>query len=979
MEKLFSVKLWRKTAVIFLTLVIVFGTIYDVGKANASAVNKFLGISTSSTGDVKYSAADRFPSDYNSNEEITDYAKSVVKEVEGEGLVLIKNENNALPLSKGDKVSAVFQNSVNISYGASGSSAIASDGYIDLKTALENAGLIVNETLWNFYKTDSNAVSSKYNPSQKVDSTAKKPVYKTNTLPWSLYSDAAKNSIAQTGGTALVIIARASGEGKDVSAAYSDGLDGSYLSLTEGESEILKQLTSLKNSGDIENIVVILNTALAFKTDFVNGDVDGVNIDACMWIGNVGITGINAVCKALIGEINPSGKLSDTYVKDNFAAPSVASQMLNDVKYFSNKYVGHEALESSTQYYYGVYVEGIYVGYRYYETRYEDVVLGRENVGDYDYDKVVSYPFGHGLSYTKFEYSDYDVIKKSNGDYEVTVTVTNVGSVKGKEVVEVYLQKSYTEYDKNTGVEKASVELVGFAKTALLNANGGSETVKITVDKESLKTYDSYGYKTYILEEGDYYLSIGTSAHDALNNILALKEKSTADGMDYNGKAYFAKKIGEDITLDATTYSVSKETGATITNQLDFCDINLYETESVNQVTYLTRSNWSGTFPSQKVTLTLTDKMKEDLKSNKQIQSDGSSLPEYAKVEGVSVSDLVGLDFAENSALYDKLISQMTFAEQANLLSNAYFGTVGVPSMNLPQTKADDGPTGVSGATSTDGVSFPSEGIWASSFNLEVIRKEGDALAEEARAAGDVGMYLPGVNIHRNSFCGRVHEYFSEDAYLSGVACEAEIKGVQNKGVIPYVKHFVFNEQEDNRNGVGVWLNEQSARELYLKVYEYAVSPSKGNAHGVMSSFNRAGCICVGASSNLQQAILRGEFGFDGVILTDMASGNGLFYMTFSDAFMNGTDLFLGVGSANAFDDYAANPAFANKIRESAKRYAYVVANFAAVDLGKVTETTPYWQVIIVVLLVIFVVTSLLSVVLAIISYVKTTSRKTVF
>lgn len=974
MEKLFSVKFWRKISVIFLTCVIVFGTILDVGKANASAVNRFLGISTSSTSNVDYYASDRFPSDYKSNEEITNYAKSVIEEVEGEGLVLIKNKNNVLPLKKGDKVSTVFQNSVNLSYGASGSSAVTSDDNIDLKTALESAGLSVNETLWNFYKTDSNAI--KYSPSQKIDPTAKKPVYKTNTLPWSLYSDSAKDSITKTGGTALVVIARASGEGKDVSAAYSDGVDGSYLSLTEDETEILKQLTILKNGGSIKNIVVLLNTALAFRTDFINGDVEGVDVDACMWIGNVGITGVNAVCKALVGDINPSGKLSDTYVKDNFASPSVASQMLNDVKYFSSKYVGYESLESSTQYYYGVYTEGIYVGYRYYETRYEDVVLGRENVGDYDYNKIVSYSFGHGLSYTTFEYSDYCVEEKENGDYEVTVTVTNVGDVAGKEVVEVYLQKPYTNYDKNTGVEKASVELVGFAKTSLLAANGGSETVKITVEKDSLKTYDSYGYETYILEEGEYFLAIGTSAHDALNNILALKGKTTANGMDYDGDSAFAKKIGEDITLDTTTYSTSKETGATITNQLDFCDLNLYDTTKTNQVTYLTRNNWIGTFPSEKVTLTLTAQMKEDLKSNKEIENDGSSLPEYGKDNGVSVSDLVGLDFAENSDLYDKLISQMTFAEQSSLLSNAYFGTVGISSINLPKTTADDGPTGVSGSTSTDGVSFPSEGIWASSFNLEVIRKVGDALAEEARAAGNVGMFLPGVNIHRNSFCGRVHEYFSEDSYLSGVACEAEIKGVQNKGVVPYVKHFVFNEQEDNRNGVGVWLNEQSAREIYLKVYEYAVSPSKGNAHGVMSSFNRAGCIWVGASSDLQETILRGEFGFDGVILTDMASGNGLFYMVYSDAFMNGTDLFLGTGSEKAFDDYASNSAFANKIRESAKRYAYVAANFLAVNLGKVTENMPYWQIIIVVLLVVFSAISVFSVVMAVISYVKTKVKK---
>lgn len=968
-DKLLS-KNWRKVAVSFLTLTVVFGSLLDVGKANASVVNNFLGIASSSTGDVAYSAADRFPSDYHTNEEITAYAKSVVEEVEGEGLVLLKNENNALPLDKGDKVSTVLQNSVNLSYGASGSSAVASDGYIDLKTALEAVDLEVNETLWNFYKTDSNATSSTYKPSIKLNQTVNKMTYKANTLPWSLYSDAAKNSIAKTD-TALVVIGRASGEGKDVSALASDGIDGSYLSLTQAEVEILQQLTSMKKAGDIDKIVVLLNTALAFRTDFINGDTDGIDVDACMWIGNVGITGINAVCKALVGDINPSGKLSDTYVKDNFSSPAMASQMLNDNGYFSAKYPDASSqLESSTQYYYGAYTEGIYVGYRYYETRYEDRVLENQNVGTYDYGKTVSYPFGYGLSYTSFEFSDYSVEEKENGDYEISVTVTNTGDVSGKEVVQVYLQKPYTEYDKSTGIEKASVELVGFGKTKLL-AKDESEIVKVSVEKESLKTYDSYGYETYILEAGDYYLAIGSSAHDALNNILAAKGKTTEDGMDKNGNISFAKKIGENITLDTTTYSVSKETGEKITNQLDFCDMNLYDTTKNNSVTYVTRNNWTGTWPTSKVTFTLTSQMLEDLKSNKKIADDDAEMPEYGKNYNLSVSDLVGIDFVEGAEKFDKLIAQMTFAEMSNLVSNAYFGTVGIASINLPQTKADDGPTGVSGATSTDGVSFPSEGIWASSFNIEVIEKVGDALAEEARAAGDVGMYLPGVNIHRTPFGGRVHEYFSEDPYLSGIACEAEVKGVQKKGVVPFVKHFVFNEQEDNRNGVGVWLNEQSAREIYLKVYEYAVSPSHGNAHGVMSSFNRAGCIWVGASSNLQENILRKEFGFDGVILTDMASGNGLFYMTYGDAFMSGTDLFLGAGSETALENYASNAAFCNKIAEATKRYVYVVANFTAVDLGIVKVIVPFWQVILVVVVSVCALIGTASVGMLIIYYIK--------
>ena len=974
MKKFFSEKLWRLISVILLTLTVIIASVYDVALKNESVVNHFLGISASYGGDVEYSANERFPSDFNSNDEVTAYAKEVAEEVEGEGLVLIKNNNNALPLSAGDNVSTILQTSVNLNYGSSGSSAVGSDGYVDLKTALTNVGLKVNETLWNFYKTDSNATSSKY--SQKCSLKNGKMTYSVNALPLSMYSDEAKNSISENGGTALVTIGRLSGEGKDVSAVNSDGLDGSYLSLTEEETEILKELTTLKNSGKINNIVVLLNTALAFKTDFLNDSVSGIDVDAAMWIGNVGITGINAVAKALVGKITPSGKLSDTYVKDNFSSPAMMSQMFNDDKYFSAKYNGYNTLKSSTQWYYGVYTEGIYVGYKYYETRYEDVVLGTANVGDYDYSSVVSYPFGYGLSYASFEYSDYSVVKTAEGDYEVKVKVTNTDSTySGKEVVEVYLQKPYTDYDRTIGVEKSAIELVGFSKTKLL-APSDFEVVTITIEKELFKTYDSYGYKTYILEEGDYYLAVGTSAHSALNNVLVKKGKTTVDGMTEEGNASLALKVGEDIVLDTITYSTSKETGSKITNKLDFCDINVYDTTKTNSVTYVTRNDWANSLPKAKVEFTLTDKLKNDLNSNNKVDTQAGKTAKYGENNSLSVSDMKGLDLVKDAEKFDKLVEQMTYAEQAKLITSAYFGTTGIASINLPQTKADDGPTGVSGSTTTDGVSFPSEGIWASSFNVEIIAKVGDALAEEARAAGNVGMYLPGVNIHRTPFGGRAHEYFSEDSLLSGISCEAEVKAVQKKGVIPYVKHFVFNEQEDNRNGVGVWLNEQSAREIYLRVYEYATAKSRGNAHGVMSSFNRAGAVWTGASSALQNDILRGEFGFDGVILTDMASGNGLFYITYYDGFMNGTDLFLGAGQETSLDEFSTDEAFKEAMATCVKRHIYVTANFVAVDLGEVTEVVPFWRVALVTSLVALISLCVCAIVFTVTSYILKYQKK---
>lgn len=972
--KIFRKKLWRTLSVVFFTLTIIFLVISEVANTYAAAINSVLKTSTSKAVEIESEDGEEidtnyFPSDYATSDEISAYGRAVSEEVEAEGLVLLKNENNALPLSSGDSVSTVLQTAYDFSYGSSGSGAIDASKYADLKTALEGVGLNVNSTLWDFYAANPSA-------QEMVTNRSGTPIYKVNALSWSEYSTAAQSSISSTGGTAIAVVGRLSGEGNDLTTVGSDGYDGSYLSLTEDEISVLAELTTLKNSGKLDNIVVIINTASAMETSFlqddwtveVNGTSYTVDVDACMWVGNVGIGGIYAVADALVGEVNPSGRLTDTYVNDNFSSPAMASWILQNSSTgrFSTTYENSSSLNDN-QKYYGVYVEGIYVGYRYYETRYEDVVLGTSNAGGYDYSSTVSRPFGYGLSYTEFEYSNYTVTENSDGGYEVSVTVKNVGDVAGKEVVQIYLQKPYTEYDIEKSIEKSSVELVGFAKTDKLE-KGESQTVTVTVDRENLKTYDANGYETYILEAGDYYLVTGTDAHDALNNILALKGKTTADGMDYDGNSALAALIGEDITLDVTTYSIS-ETGTKITNQLDDSDINKYEGSS-DTVSYVSRSNWTGTFPVAKITLTATDQMISDLASDKDIEEDATAtMPTYGEDNGLTLISLRGLDYDDDA--WDQLLNQMTWEEQQELVCVACYGTVTATSVGLPETNASDGPTGV--VDSADNISFPSEGVWAASFNTEIIQKVGDALAEDARNAGMTGMYLPGVNIHRTPFGGRTHEYFSEDPYLSGVAVEYEIKGVQAKGVIPYVKHYAFNDEEDNRIGVGIWLNEQSAREIYLKPFEYAVSPSYGNAHGLMSSFNRSGCIWTSANYSLMTTILRGEFGFDGVVITDMAL-NQETYMT-HDAFAAGTDLWLTTNSSSLFaTKYASSTTFRNYVRESVHRYLYVTCNYSAVMNGVSSNTVfvkvmTWWQIALLAAIIAFFVLALVAVVLTVVSY----------
>lgn len=952
MKKQLSRSFARRMNVIMATLLAVLLVGSDLAFSQASMVNATLGSKTfklvadeNDTGDYTY-----FPADYDNAADVKAYGQSVGAAVEGEGIVLLRNENGALPLDKGSRVSCFLYGAANLNYATSGSSAADTSAYQTLREALENeqVGLEVNPELWRFY---TEGAGKTYKPTKKLNRKLNMQVYSANAAPWSAYEEV-QGSFAAYGDAAIVVVSRNSGEGMDISTVQSDGQDGSYLSLSDEEIEVLTALKALKEKGEIRKIVVLLNTALSLRADFVDNAAYG--IDACMWIGNLGSAGVSAVADVLVGNIVPSGRLADTYVRDNFSSPAMASWMLNEKGVFAQTYANADELAlNSTQMYYGVYSEGIYVGYRYYETRYEDVVMQSGGAGAYVYGDVVAYPFGHGLSYTQFAYSDFAVSENAQGDYEVRVRVTNTGDTyTGKEVVQVYLQKPYTDYDRENQVEKASVELAGFAKTSAL-APGQSETVTITVEKSDFKSYDANGAGTYILDAGDYYLAVGRDAHDALNNILAAKGYTPADGMDDAGDAAFAAVAWHNPALDTATYAVSAETHKPITNQLDFSDMNRYEGRGDNAVNYVSRADWTGTWPvSPAVFAVSTDAFAYDLSSNKPITEDETaSMPRYGVQNGLTLAMLRSTEdeiIPYDDERWEQLLDQMTFSEQALLVTDGSFSTKAIGSVSLGGTSEQDGPTGVVGSVTQ--LSFPSEGIWASTFNTELIAKVGDALAEDARLAGIQGLYLPGINIHRTPYGGRTHEYFSEDPYLTGIAAEAEITALQAKGVIAHVKHFIFNDEEAQRNGICIWLNEQSAREIYLRPWEYAVKPSRGNAHAVMSSFNRAGALWTSASTALVQNILRGEWGFDGYIITDMASSNAALFMTYVDGFMNGTDLYLGAGSETALDAYRDSPTFASMIRESAHRLLYAIGNFSAAMNGvssslRIVPITPWWGV----------------------------------
>ncbi len=943
MKKIFKRKLWGALSLIVAAVFVLVSGGYEIAMSQSGTVNAMLGIETASIAYSDDPEYDYFGGNYQNGQYIGSYEdvvaafNAVAEEVESEGLVLLRNNNNALPLEKGEKVSTLLSGSYNFNYSTSGSGGSSTAGYTTLKEALEQVGLTVNEDTWNYYA----GVSVR--DSRLI-----------NDAPFSAMSDEVKATLDGT--TAICVVSRSAGEGSDMPSYRSDGHDGSYLSLSENELSVLQGLTELKQQGKVKKIIVLLNTSATVQLDFLDGLTTSsgvtydIDVDACVWVGNVGSAGIHAVAKTLIGEYVPSGKLTDTYAKDNFSAPATMQLTYNNVgkkteKRFAQSYEGYqEAGLKESNMYYGVYVEGIYVGYRYYETRYYDSVIGRANTGDYDYSADVAFPFGYGLSYTEFAYSDFTVAANADGNsYDVSVTVTNVGDTyKGKEVVQIYLQKPYTEYDITHGVEKAAAELVGYDKTNLL-APGESQTITINVSKEKFKSYDSEYAQTYIVDDGDYYFAVGNGVHDAVNNMLAyqgeVEQNAAVDAtkMIGTGNAALAAKVefahsGETFAISTKDAGLKKALSthlnadgeyAEITNILDNANPNKYLNKDV--VTFVSRSDWQGTMPSATVVIQATD-VYDGLQSNKPIQEDSDAqMPTYGEDNGIQLSMLRGK--AYNDEMWDKLLDQMTFGEQSYLISCGYYQTVVTPSVGAPATTASDGPTGI--GTSMGGLSLPSEGIWAATYNDELVQRVGEVLAEEALANGKQNVYAPGVNMHRMAFGGRSHEYFSEDPFLTGMMAASEIKGLQSKGVVATVKHFVFNDEEDQRAGVSVWLNEQEAREIMLTAFEYALSPDYGNAASVMNSFNRAGATWVGAYTSLMN-IMSNEWGFNGFCITDMAAGPAGDYMTFQDGIPNGTNLYLGSGDETTLSEFADSATFCEAMREACHKILYTICNFSA-------------------------------------------------
>lgn len=959
MQKKPKVTLWSVLTVVFALLEVaalvatfIVAPMYETTINVATNADTYRIIRGETTEDTNY-----FTSDFASDEEREAYEAELCATVEAEGAALLTNNNNALPLAQGAKVSLFARGSVDLMYGGTGSGAVDTTAAPTMKDALEAQGIEVNPTLWDWYSSED--ITGKYSrvtPDAIADALAANSQYDVNEAPWSEVESANADSFASYGDAAIVVFSRSGGEGADLpSGDNGSGVEwvgpSNYLELSQEEKDLLAGLKALKDAGTFKSIIVLLNTSNALELDFLNPEICGTDygVDACLWVGDVGQTGANGVGQVLAGAVSPSGSIVDTFWYDNLANPAVTN--FYSRPYTNNADYGYSTNENDNdngnQGFYVVYQEGIYLGYRYTETRYEDYVMGTGNAGDYSYGTTVAYPFGYGNSYTTFEYSNFSVTDAGDA-FQLNVTVKNTGSVAGKKTVQVYFQSPYTDYDKQNGIEKASVELCGFDKTEVLEP-GASETVSITIDKSELRTYDANGAKTYILDAGDYYFTIGNGAHDAVNNILAAKgftPETTENRMDAAGNAELTWKW-TNASQDNTTYATSEATGNPITNLFDESDPNKVS-YSPGSVTWLSRSDWTGTYPTGTFELSLNEELVAALANTLYTGEEAGSveMPTLGAEGDLTLASMIGAEYDDPQ--WEALLDQVTFDEMNLLITQGFHNTKAVASIGKTATKDENGPQGLTAAL-TGGASamcYTSEDVMAATFNRELINDVGRCIGEDCLAMGYSGLYGPGINMHRTPYSGRNFEYYSEDPFIAGEICAAEVQGIQSKGVYVYLKHVALNDSESSRMGVATWLNEQAAREVYLEVADKAVID--GGAWCTMSGFNRWGAHWCGKYPALQTGYLRDELGMRGMSITDYSGGSH--YMDSTDALIAGTEIWdsptpLHTEILAAYEDDAY---IVTQMREATHKILYTVVNSNAMNgwsaADRLEVITPWWK-----------------------------------
>ena len=831
-------------------------------------------------------------------------ANELAKDVQSEAVTLLKNDDSNLPLS-GKKVNVFGWGSTNPVYGGTGSGSMSKQyKTVSLLDGMKQAGLKTNTELSKLY----------------TDYRKDRPEVGMFAQDWTLpevpakqYSDKLVSDAKDFSDEAVVVLTRVGGEGADLptdmkakgityknnSKDYDDFQKGeSFLQLSKTERDMIDLVTS-----NFKKVTLVYNGANTFQFDFLN---DYPQIQSVVWCPPAGQTGFSALGEVLAGETNPSGKTSDTFLKD--LTKSVSYNNFGKFEYTNMadkaaKYKGFTGDDVTAIPGFVNYSEGIYVGYKFYETASDEGLI--------NYDDTVAFPFGYGLSYTSFD-QKLDSVKYKGGKVTVTATVTNTGDKAGKDVVEAYYNPPYTD----GGIEKASKNLAGFEKTKELQP-GESQKVTVKFDDDDMASYDYKGAKAYVLEKGDYDISIQSDSHHVIDHkAITVKDTVTYDS-------------------DSNTHNGDKTVA---TNQFD---------DVAGDVTYLSRADHFANYKEATAAPTnfkMSDKAKETFYNNsnydpKKFDKDSDKMPTTGAKNGLKLSDMYGKDY--DDADWDKLLDQLTFDDMDNLIANGGYGTQAVKSVGKIQLTDADGPASLNNNfTGVGSIGFPASTAFACTWNKDLAKQFGEMIGDMAHDMHVAGWYAPAMNIHRNAFSGRTFEYFSEDSLLSGVMASSEISGAKSKGVYSFMKHFALNDQETKRTEMlCTWTNEQAMREIYLKPFEMSVK--EGGAQAVMSSFNYIGNTYAGADSALLQTVLRGEWGFKGFVLTDYFGGYG--YQNADQEVRAGNDSMLATTKiTNHITDKSATSVKA--MRQATHNILYTAANSWQYANGEPKVAIPIWK-----------------------------------
>ena len=969
-----KLNLWRGLSSVFalLLVVVLFGT--AVAWKFEIRINTFFGTSSTKLVETGKEAGDSiyFKSAFG---ELSDenLAKLIaaedahVQNEAGEGSVLLMNDG-ALPLLEGERSVSLFGHSsaYPLYKPNSGGGSRDESRVVGLKEALEDDGFTVNGQLYQAYLDEGNSRDGEGQASYGKIS------YNRDEAQPEFYTEAIKSTFSSFNDAAIVVLSRAGGESRDLPVAdqwctcADRGQPGHHhLMLHDDE----KYMLDVVKEGNFGKRIVLLNSAYPMELDWL----EEYDIDAVLWTAGPGLTGFRAISEILTGERNPSGKTVDTFAASALSAPAMMN--FGNFTYTNADHIASTLVDKAEHTtHYLVYEEGIYIGYKYYETRYEDSVLGRGNAaseagtykseGNWDYASEVCYPFGFGLSYTTFDQT-LESVRVEGDEVIATVTVQNTGDRPGKSVVQLYAQTPYGDYERENKVEKSAVQLIGFAKTDMLDAKGGendTQTIEVSADKYLLASYDYTNLKGYYLSEGEYYFAVGNGAHEALNNILAQKK---ADGasvgklVDHNGEevtpdcAKTVKKWHSDRDEHSFSLSVWNEEYR-VTNRFDDMDVNYW---AEGTTTYLSRSDWAATYPKGVTALTATDEMIAKIDGYDYVKDESKDISSYNYDvdHGITAVSMRGVPY--DDPLWEQFIDQLSIDELCSVLLDQN-GSAEVLSVNMRETTHGDGPDGSDNqyeyGNKGHATAYANQIVAAATWNIDLVAERGDLIAEDCLYNGVNQLWAPGANIHRTPFSGRNFEYYSEDPALSYYYAAAQTRAMKDKGLNTTIKHFVANDQETNRYGVSTFMTEQTMRETCLRAFEGALGGN--NSTGVMTSFNRLGMEYSGASEALFY-VLRNEWGFKGLAITD-ASGT-ISYIHTLESVVAGSDLFCMDKEVRITDLLNAirkdvDGTILGAVRRANKNYYYAFVNSAA--MNGVTSTTklvpsmPWWKTAIIVL-----------------------------